>query len=149
MARRSRTTGRIPAERPEGKRIPAPPPPIDYDERHPIISFLHLREHGPYSIEHAARHGDARRAFKDFVGLLRTMSQLLWKQVFHHGGLRPRIISPRVNEKLHDALPSSVPEDCRESICEYRASDAFRIFGFRQEDVLSIVLLDPEHEICK
>jgi hypothetical protein len=126
------------------RRIIAPPlprvgpiPALPSEHRKVRISFERIRAGGAYCLSECQRD-----QVKEAIDAMRQLTSLAWTGISAHGGLRLKWLPE--SGLVGVTRPEWLSEEVR--IAEVRASDRFRILGYRDNDDFVILWFDPDHE---
>lgn len=104
---------------------------------HPLFSLRHLAA--------GFRVSDCQRSDKAaFADRLQELAQLTWTQIM----LAPRqgIGTETIDhQSVREAIPTHVTPD--RTLLAIRFGDKARIIGYREDEVLHIIWIDPEHRV--
>lgn len=106
-------------------------------DEYPVFSFRHVSEN------HCLLSEWKKDELSELLGAFRTMESLTWNQILGHSGLRFKKIDVTSCSK---PLPSNVSDDI--PLCEIRVCQKKRIFGYRVNNVFTVIWFDRSHEIC-
>ena len=125
-------------------RIPAPTlphkgaiPSVPAKEPNARISFERVEAGAEYCLSWCARD-----QVKEAVDALRQVSSLPWRAIYSLAGLRLKSLPD--SALLGVKRPSWLSQDI--GIIEIRASQRFRILGYREANDLVVLWFDPDHE---
>lgn len=127
IPKREITSGSIPANATKTK--------DDNQMKFPVFSFKHVSEN------HCLLSDWQSAELIDLIKMFKTMESLTWNQVHSHKGLEYKQIN---NPKY--PLPKTVSPDI--TICEVRACQKKRVFGYRIDNVFCVIWFDRNHEVC-
>lgn len=111
---------------------------IDWDALKPAFSFREMQYCGKACLSQCDK-----QAKLEVVGLILKISQLTWRTIQSQSRNKLGYEVIPYNQ-FRIALPKVVTEDT--NLCVFRFSLSGRVIGYRIQDILHIVAIDPHHK---